>query len=57
MMHGDRIFRIFFSSAFEDMKAKRNALPTSIFQSRENPARRAGYRFQAIDFLLGVSEV
>ena len=44
-----RIFRIFVSSTFTDLKAERNALQEKVFPRLQDLASAHGCRFQAID--------
>src|SRR4030042_948074 len=51
-----KIFRIFISSTFSDLKAERNALQERVFPRLRALAEAHGCRFQAIDLRWGVSE-
>jgi WD40 repeat protein len=51
-----RIFRIFVSSTFSDLKAERNALHERVFPRLRELCAARGCRFQAIDLRWGISE-
>jgi len=51
-----RIFRIFVSSTFSDLKEERNALQERVFPRLRKLCEEHGCRFQAIDLRWGVSE-
>lgn len=51
-----RIFRVFVSSTFNDMKNERRLLREKVFPVLEQFCRENGARFQAIDLRWGVSE-
>jgi hypothetical protein len=50
-----KIFRVFVSSTFSDMKHERNALEADAFPKLEQLCQRHGFQFQAIDLRWGVS--
>ncbi len=56
MEQSSRIFRIFVSSTFSDLKIERNALQQYVFPRLRDLAMAHDYRFQAIDLRWGVSE-
>ena len=56
MPRRSRIFRVFVSSTFADLKAERNALQEHVFPKLRRLCERHGCRFQAIDLRWGVSE-
>lgn len=51
-----KIFRVFVSSTFSDMKTERKLLQEKVFPELEKFCRQNGARFQAIDLRWGVSE-
>jgi hypothetical protein len=51
-----RIFRVFVSSAFLDMKVERKLLREKVFPVLGQFCRENGARYQAIDLRWGVSE-
>lgn len=51
-----KIFRVFVSSTFSDMRLERKLLREKVFPELENFCRANGARFQAIDLRWGVSE-
>lgn len=51
-----KIFRVFISSTFNDMKAERKLLQENVFPELERFCRANGARFQAIDLRWGVNE-
>ena len=51
-----RIFRIFVSSTFQDLKEERNALQEKVFPRLRELCAQHSARFQAIDLRWGVSE-
>jgi len=51
-----KIFRVFVSSTFNDMKVERRLLREKVFPFLEQFCRERGARFQAIDLRWGVSE-
>ncbi len=51
-----KIFRVFVSSTFNDMKTERKLLQEKVFPELEKFCRQNGARFQAIDLRWGVSE-
>lgn len=55
-MPQSRIFRIFLSSTFSDMKAERDALQARVFPKLQELCLQNGSRFQAIDLRWGVSD-
>ncbi len=55
-MQTSRIFRVFVSSTFSDLKAERNALQAVVFPRLRQLAAAHGYRFQAIDLRWGISD-
>lgn len=56
MARQSRIFRIFISSTFGDLKAEREALQLTVFPKLRELCATHGCRFQAIDLRWGVSE-
>ncbi len=50
-----RIFRVFVSSTFNDMKTERKLLREKVFPVLEQFCRENGARFQAIDLRWGIS--
>lgn len=56
MIQSTRIFRVFVSSTFSDLKAERNALQEKVFPRLKELCTQHGCRFQAIDLRWGVSE-
>src|SRR5262245_15580630 len=56
MAQTSKVFRIFISSTFSDMKAERDALQQSVCPRLRDLCAHYGCRFQAIDFRWGVSE-
>lgn len=56
MVQAGRIFRIFVSSTFSDLKEERNALQKYVFPRLRDLCMQHGCRFQAIDLRWGVSE-
>jgi hypothetical protein len=51
-----RIFRIFVSSTFSDMRAEREALQRRVFPRLQRFCLDRGARFQAVDLRWGVSD-
>lgn len=51
-----RVFRVFISSTFNDLKEERNALQEKVFPKLRNFCRQRGYRFQAIDLRWGITD-
>lgn len=56
MPRENRIFRLFVSSTFSDLKAERNALQEHVFPRLKHLCQLADCRFQDIDLRWGVSE-
>src|SRR5262249_32598933 len=56
MPRPSRIFRVFVSSTFGDLKAEREALQQRVYPQLRDLCREHGCRFQAIDLRSGVSE-
>ncbi|HEV7128454.1 MAG TPA: AAA family ATPase [Ktedonobacterales bacterium] len=56
MAQTTRMFRIFVSSTFSDLKAERNALQQRVWPRLRALCQRHGARFQAIDLRWGVSQ-
>ena len=56
MTQHDLTFRVFVSSTFSDLIAKRNALQERTFPRLREYCQQKGARFQAIDLRWGVSE-
>jgi WD40 repeat protein len=52
----NKIFRIFVSSTFSDLKEERNALQENVFPELRKLCMEHGFRFQAIDLRWGVSK-
>jgi len=50
-----RTIRVFFSSAFSDLKAERNAHQERVFPRFKRYCQRRGWSFQAIDLRWGIS--
>jgi hypothetical protein len=55
-MQAGKIFRIFVSSTFNDLKEERNAPQKHVFPKLRELCMQHGCRFQAIDLRWGVSE-
>ena len=55
-MPQSRIFRVFISSTFSDMKVERDALQARVFPELQELCLQKGLRFQAIDLRWGVSD-
>jgi hypothetical protein len=51
-----RIFRVFVSSTFIDMKEERHILQKKVFPKLEKFCEENGARFQAVDLRWGVNE-
>ena len=51
-----RIFRVFVSSTFTDMKEERRILQKKVFPKLEKFCEENGARFQAVDLRWGVTE-
>ena len=56
MPSSSRLFRVFVSSTFSDLKEERNALQSRVFPKLRELCMQHGYRFQAIDLRWGVRE-
>ena len=56
MTQFSRVFRIFVSSSFNDLKVERNALQSRVYPRLRQLAASHGYGFQVIDLRWGVSE-
>lgn len=56
MVRNNRMFRVFVSSTFNDMKAERDALQARVFPKLQELCLQNGSRFQAIDLRWGVSD-
>ena len=56
MVQASRVFRVFVSSTFDNLKAERNALQENVFPRLKALCAEHGTRFQAIDLRWGVSE-
>ncbi len=56
MPRASRVFRIFVSSTFADLKAERNALQRDVYPKLQALCAGHGARFQAIDLRWGVSD-
>jgi tetratricopeptide (TPR) repeat protein len=50
-----RIFRVFVSSTFSDLKVERNVLQARVYPKLQKLARENGCRFQAVDLRWGIS--
>ncbi|MCB2214420.1 tetratricopeptide repeat protein [bacterium] len=50
-----RIFRVFVSSTFSDLKVERNVLQARVYPELQKLARENGCRFQAVDLRWGIS--
>jgi hypothetical protein len=50
-----RIFRVFVSSTFSDLKVERNVLQARVFPRLQRLAQENGCRFQAVDLRWGIS--
>src|SRR5260370_19655901 len=56
MLPAHKTFRVFISSALNDLQAERNALQSLVFPRLRMLCQQHGARFQAIDLRWGVSE-
>jgi tetratricopeptide (TPR) repeat protein/DNA polymerase III delta prime subunit len=56
MIQTSKIFRIFVSSTFTDLKEERNTLQKDVFPRLRDLCREHNCRFQAIDLRWGISE-
>src|SRR4029077_12673550 len=56
MAHPSKVFRVFVSSTFSDLKAERDALQRHVWPALSILCRQHGARFQSIDLRWGVSE-
>jgi NACHT domain- and WD repeat-containing protein len=56
MPHQTKIFRVFISSTFTDMRAERSILQKDAFPRLEKFCEENGARFQAVDLRWGVNE-
>jgi hypothetical protein len=56
MLMTTRVFRVFVSSTFDDLRAERNALQDKVFPQLSSLCAERGARFQAIDLRWGVRE-
>ena len=55
-MLGNRVFRVFVSSTFRDLKAERDALQEKVFPELRAHCAAKGYAFQAVDLRWGIRE-
>jgi WD40 repeat protein len=55
-MLGTRVFRVFVSSTFRDLKAERDALQEKVFPELRAHCAAKGYAFQAVDLRWGIRE-
>jgi len=55
-MLGNRVFRVFVSSTFRDLKAERDALQEKVFPQLRAHCAAKGYGFQAVDLRWGIGE-
>ncbi len=55
-MLGTRVFRVFVSSTFRDLKAERDALQEKVFPELRAHCAAKGYAFQAVDLRWGIGE-
>ncbi len=55
-MLGTRVFRVFVSSTFRDLKAERDALQEKVFPKLRAHCAARGYAFQAVDLRWGIRE-
>jgi tetratricopeptide (TPR) repeat protein len=56
MPQATKIFRVFVSSTFSDMREERKILQTRVFPRLETYCRQNGAKFQAVDLRWGVNE-
>lgn len=56
MAMGTRLFRVFVSSTFADLRLERDALQKNVFPAIADYCTRAGYGFQAIDLRWGIGD-
>jgi hypothetical protein len=55
-MLGTRVFRVFVSSTFRDLKPERDALQEKVFPQLRGHCAAKGYAFQAVDLRWGIRE-
>ena len=55
-MLGNRVFRVFVSSTFRDLKVERDALQEKVFPELRAHCAANGYAFQAVDLRWGIRE-
>jgi uncharacterized protein DUF4062 len=53
---GNRVFRVFVSSTFRDLKVERDALQEKVFPELRAHCAANGYAFQAVDLRWGIRE-
>ncbi|MCK8114881.1 AAA family ATPase [Anaerosoma tenue] len=56
MAQANRVFRVFISSTFADLKAERDALQERVFPRLRDHCAASGYSFQAIDLRWGIGD-
>ena len=56
MAQANRVFRVFISSTFADLKAERDALQERVFPKLREHCAESGYSFQAIDLRWGIGD-
>jgi hypothetical protein len=56
MAQPSRVFRVFISSTFADLKAERDALQERVFPKLREHCAGSGYSFQAIDLRWGIGD-
>ena len=56
MAQANRVFRVFISSTFADLKAERDALQERVFPKLREHCAGGGYSFQAIDLRWGIGD-
>lgn len=56
MPYQTKVFRVFVSSTFTDMRAERNILQRKVFPRLERYCEKKGARFQGVDLRWGVNE-
>jgi hypothetical protein len=56
MVGARRVFRVFVSSTFQDLKAERDALQERVFPKLRDHCAESGYSFQPIDLRWGIGD-